>query len=104
MRPTPLFPAIRPAQNASLPVPIGLTTPMPVTTTRRSGVIGSSLALCRSRELFCGGLGSVGFRVVYDRGHPRDLLGASLGRFCATPLSLYHDHIVDVLPSSESVR
>src|SRR3989441_11512271 len=75
IRPTPLRASIRPAQKVSVPTPMGVMAPLPVTTTRRPVIGGASRAGDDPLPLLSGVLAHVGFDVFHRLAHRGNLLG-----------------------------
>src|SRR2546428_7923143 len=73
IRPTPLRPAIRLAQKVSLPIPMGVMTPIPVTTTRGRFAAGAPRAGDDPPPLLSGVLAHVGFDVLHRLAHRGNL-------------------------------
>src|SRR3989442_12251943 len=75
IRPTPLRASIRPAQKVSLPIPMGVMAPIPVTTTRRRAIGDASRAGDDALPLLGGVLAHVCFAVFPRSAHRGNFLG-----------------------------
>src|SRR5205809_1793760 len=91
INPTPLRPSIRLAQKRSLPMPMGLITPTPVTTTRRRVIIGAWRVRPGPPLLLSGGFTHVGLDILHRLAHRGNLLGILVRDFDAKFFLQSHD-------------